>query len=203
MPQPELLAKTVEVLERAGIEYAVTGSIASSIQGEPRATHDIDLLVDMTAASIPILLAAFPEPDYFLQEPAIRAALRACTMFNLLSLVDGDKVDFWILTSEPFDRNRFARRIEATLPWGKIKVTSPEDTILAKLRWEKLSGGSEKQFRDALRIFELRAATLDLDYLEKWANELGVFDSLERLRLEARPLVFGNSGDALGQAPHG
>ncbi len=39
-------------------------------------------------------------------------------------------------------------------------------TILAKLRWAKLSGGSEKQFTDALRVFEVQAGELDLDYLE-------------------------------------
>jgi hypothetical protein len=35
-----------------------------------------------------------------------------------------------------------------------MKVSTPEDTILAKLRWANLSGGSEKQFTDALRVYE-------------------------------------------------
>ena len=64
-------------------------------------------------------------------------------MFNLIDVTSGDKVDFWMLTNEPFDRSRFARKYAEEV-WGmRITVSSPEDTILAKLRWAKLSGGSE------------------------------------------------------------
>lgn len=41
----------VEVLQRAGVPYMVTGSLVSSLQGEPRATHDIDLIVQIDTAS--------------------------------------------------------------------------------------------------------------------------------------------------------
>jgi len=34
-------------LERLGIGYFLGGSLASSFQGEPRATNDIDLVVDL------------------------------------------------------------------------------------------------------------------------------------------------------------
>ena len=47
MSQQELLTKVVQALDAAGIEYMVTGSVVSSLQGEPRATHDIDLVVDL------------------------------------------------------------------------------------------------------------------------------------------------------------
>ena len=53
MLQPELLIKRViQVLEDAGIEYMVTGSVASSLQGEPRSTHDIDLVVALQKPGI-------------------------------------------------------------------------------------------------------------------------------------------------------
>jgi len=55
-----------------------------------------------------------------------------------------------------------------------MQVSSPEDTILAKLRWAKLCGGSEKQFTDALRVYEVQYGKLDLDYIEHWAEELDV-----------------------------
>ena len=61
-------------------------------------------------------------------------------------------------------------------------------TILAKLRWAKLSGGSEKQYTDALRVYELQHALLDLEYLEQWVGELGLRDLWTRLQDEARPL---------------
>jgi len=67
----------------------------------------------------------------------------------------------------------------------RIAVSSPEDTILAKLRWAKLSGGSEKQFTDALRVYEVQFETLDMDYLQSWAKKLGVDPLLQKLQKEA------------------
>ena len=72
--------------------------------------HVVDLVVDVRPAHVSSLLAAFPSPRYYLSESAIRQAIDSETMFNLLDTVEGDKVDFWVLTAEPFDRSRFARK---------------------------------------------------------------------------------------------
>lgn len=109
-------------------------------------------------------------------------------MFNVLDVESGDKVDFWLLTDEPFDISRFERRREIPLFGMKVFVSSPEDTILAKLRWSLLSGGSERQERDALAVYELQFARLDHGYLDEWAQKLGVTESLERMLSEAEPL---------------
>lgn len=187
MSQPELLKQVVPVLIAARIDYMVTGSIASSIQGEPRSTHDIDLVIAMPPGAVKALLKAFPPPDYYLSEEAIRDALKQKSMFNLLCLTDGEKVDFWMLTDEPFDQSRFARKRVEQILGVELKVSTPEDTILAKLRWAKLSGGSEKQFTDCLRVYEVQGSTLDLDYLNIWSNQLGVVDLWQRVQSEARP----------------
>jgi hypothetical protein len=69
-----------------------------------------------------------------------------------------------------------------------MKGSTPEDTILAKLRWAKLSGGSEKQFTDALRVFEVQYGNLDLSYLETWANQVQVKELWEELKRNASPV---------------
>ena len=103
MSQPELLKLVAERLKAAGIEYMVSGSIASSLQGEPRSTHDLDIVI---AVRIPAtdaaarLKAAFPEPDFYLDEAAVREAILARAMFNLVDTRDADKVDFWLLTED-------------------------------------------------------------------------------------------------------
>ena len=66
----------------------------------------------------------------------------------------GDKVDFWLLTTDAFDQTRFARRTVEDFEGIPLQVSRPEDTILMKLNWAQLSGGSEKQFVDALRVYE-------------------------------------------------
>jgi len=189
MSQSELLELVIPTLNELGIESMITGSIASSIQGEPRSTHDIDLVVHIPLHAIAPLLAAFPLPDYLLQESAIREAIRNRSMFNLLSLKDGEKVDFWIRTDEPFDQSRFARRRSIQIGALAVNVSTPEDTILAKLRWSKLSGGSEKQLQDALRVYEVQSETLDLAYLVDWAQRLKVEDDLQRIQSGGEPLA--------------
>jgi hypothetical protein len=57
-----------------------------------------------------------------------------------------------------------------------------------KLRWAKLSGGSQKQFTDALRVYEIQHGVLDLAYLNEWASRLGVESLWQQLRGEATPL---------------
>ena len=182
MAQQDLLRKVVEVLEVAGIEYMITGSIASSLQGEPRLTHDLDFVVAIAAEHVPALLEAFPSPEFYVSAESIAEAIRTNGMFNILHAAEGDKADFWMLTTEPFDRSRFARRYAEQVFGMSLKVSRPEDTILMKLRWSALSGGSEKQFQDALHVYEVQANDLDLDYLEHWAIELGVAQEWERIQ---------------------
>jgi hypothetical protein len=184
--QPELLKAVVAFCEQAGIPYMVTGSLASSLQGEPRATHDIDVVVEIGPEHVPGFLAGFPPPRYYLGEPAMRDAIRRRSTFNLLDTVEGDKVDFWLLTDDPFDASRFARRQTVELFGRAVIVSAPEDTILMKLRWAELSGGSEKQFTDALRVYELQYDQLDHNYLEAWPARLQIDCLWARLKREAQ-----------------
>jgi hypothetical protein len=191
MPQQELLKLVIERLDEAGIEYMLTGSLASSLQGEPRATHDIDLVIAIRTApgdAARTLRTAFPEPQFYLDEAAIRNAIAASGMFNMIDTREGDKVDFWLLTADAFDQARFARRTTEDFEGVRLQVSRPEDTILMKLNWAQISGGSEKQFVDALRVYEVQYGLLDQSYLDTWAARLGVAALLARLRSEAQPI---------------
>jgi len=185
MSQQELLKKVVEVLDSLGIDYMLSGSFASSLQGEPRSTHDVDIVVSIRPSAAKTLAGAFPAPDYYLSEESVREALDSQGMFNLIETYTGDKVDFWILTNQPFDVSRFRRKYIEDVMGMKLAVSTPEDTILAKLNWAKESGGSEKQFNDALRVYEVQYGKLDLEYLRSWAQRLSVSSILERIEEEA------------------
>lgn len=185
MSQQKLLKKVIQTLERAGIQYMITGSVVSSLQGQPRSTHDIDMVIAVEKSKAHELAKAFPPPDFYLDEHSIIDAVNTQSMFNLIDLRTGDKVDFWILTNEAFDRSRFSRRYSEEFMGIDMKVSSPEDTILSKLRWTKLSGGSEKQFTDALRVYEVQHGKLDLNYLEHWAKELDVGSLWKRITVES------------------
>jgi hypothetical protein len=176
------------VLNRLGIEYMVSGSLVSSLQGEPRATHDIDVVVALERSHVKLLPEAFPPPDYYLAEESILNALETAGMFNLVSVKTGDKVDFWMLTARPFDRSRFARRYTEKVMGTEISVSSPEDTILMKLSWAHQCGGSEKHFTDALRVYEVQYGQLDMEYMEEWAGRLGIIPLYEKMLQEAEEI---------------
>jgi hypothetical protein len=184
MSQSELLKKVVTAMETTGTPYMLTGSYASSLQGEPRLTHDIDLVVAITPAAAQLLLVEFPPPDYYLDETAINNAIQHKSQFNLVDIRHGDKVDFWMLSDEPFDQSRFARRITEEFEGQRLFVSRPEDTILMKLRWAKMSGGSEKQLADARSVLELQGNKLDVDYIEQWATSLDIVALWQQLKRE-------------------
>ncbi len=108
----------------------VSGSLVSSLQGEPRSTHDIDIVVAIHESSAKPLAAAFPPPDYYLTEESILDALRTNGLFNLLDVNSGDKIDFWLLTDQPFDLSRFKRKRVEDVLGMRLAVSAPEDTIL-------------------------------------------------------------------------
>ena len=182
MPEQSFLKRVVEALEAAGVGYMLTGSLASSLHGEPRATHDIDLVVDVHPADAARVAGALAGPSVYLDEIAMGEAVRKRSMFNLLDSASGDKVDFWLLKDEAFDRQRFARRMEVKALGLRLVVSTPEDTILMKLRWAAQSGGSEKQFNDAAGVFEFQGDQLDQVYLNRWAETLGVAGLLADVR---------------------
>jgi hypothetical protein len=66
MSQQELLSRVVAVLTELGIDYMMTGSYVSSMQGEPRMSHDIGLVVALSEDDAVKRFHAFPESDYYL-----------------------------------------------------------------------------------------------------------------------------------------
>jgi hypothetical protein len=186
MSQQALLERLVAALEGAGIPYMLSGSLASSLQGEPRATHDIDLVIDVAAISPRAVFAALSAPDLYVDDIAVDEAVRRRGTFNLIDPASGDKADFWLLKDEPYDHERFSRRRRVAALGLQLVVSSPEDTILMKLRWAAESGGSEKQSLDAAGVYDLQAGSLDEAYLDRWAEKLGVTQALADARTRSQ-----------------
>jgi hypothetical protein len=188
MREQQLLSRLVGVLERSGAPYLFTGSFASSLQGTPRAAGNLDLVARLEAGGLRELKRAFPPPEFELDEEAALQALARGDSFPLVDREGGGRVDFWPASDSPFDRSRFARRQFEDFQGLRIALSSPEDTILVKLYWGGRSGEREKQFVDALGVYELQSSRLDKAYLRRWAAELGVAGELGRLEKQAQRL---------------
>ena len=100
-------------------------------------------------------------------------ALRLRSQFNVIDTRTGWKVDLIIRKDRPFSREEFARREAVEILGVTTHVASPEDTTLAKLEWAQASGPERPQ-KDVVAILSVRSPELDDEYLNAWADELGV-----------------------------
>lgn len=180
--EAELLRTVVAALEAADIPHMLTGSFASAIHGQPRATRDIDIVIDPGTAEIEILVGLLPEERFYVGDA--RAALADRDMFNVIDVTSGWKVDLIIRKDRPFSREELARRRPAVVAGVETYLSTPEDAILSKLEWHAMSG-SDTQRRDVVEMIIANLDTLDRTYLDRWADELDLSDVLLQVWDEA------------------
>ena len=176
----DFLARIIGALNEASIPHMVAGSFASTHHGVPRTTQDIDVIIDPTTAALEKFVANLKPEAYYVSADAARDALRQRGMFNVIDMGTGWKVDLIVRKARPFSVEEFHRRTPARLLGVDVFIATPEDTILSKLEWASMSG-SERQLRDVAGVVEVRRDTLDLDYVERWANALGVIEAWRKV----------------------
>lgn len=178
----ELLQKVVEVFECLRIQYLVTGAIASIAYGEPRLTNDIDIVAAVEESHISGILTAFPIPEFYVNEEAVRDAIRHQGQFNIIHPSSGLKIDVMIKKDTPFDQSRF-NRIRKIQPAESYQANfaSPEDVIIKKMEYYK-EGSSEKHLRDITGIMKVSKG-IDFTYIDYWAQRLDlteIWDAIQR-----------------------
>lgn len=182
MNQAELLRYVVETLETLGVDYMVSGSQASIYYGEPRMTHDIDIVAEVTPSHLPGLLERFASPEFYLSEEAAREAVLAHGQFNIIHSPTGLKIDVVVRKDTPYHRVEFERRRrEPILPGRDAYFARPEDVILNKLLYFQ-QGGSDRHLRDIAGMLRVSGAEIDTRYIDDWAKRLGVDGAWQAVR---------------------
>jgi len=183
MTAQDLLARLVEALKRAGIPYMLTGSMASSMHGQPRASNDIDVVIAPTVEQLRSLKSLLPESEYYFDLDDALESLKRRQQFNVLDLSGGWKIDLIIQKSRPFSITEFDRRVEVDVQGLRLHTATAEDVVLAKLEWAKI-GASKRQIEDAAGILKIRSAELDRNYIEHWVQDLALQEQwLDALRI--------------------
>lgn len=172
-PAGPILARMSALLEGAGIPFMVAGSFASGHHGVPRMTRDLDLVVDPTREQLVALLDAVPADALYVDRRAALDALADRSMFNVIDLAGGWKVDLIVRKARAFSREELGRRQSAVIEGVQLPVATAEDTIVAKLEWAR-RGRSERQLDDVRGILDLQGQALDRAYVERWVAELGL-----------------------------
>ena len=185
--QKEFLSQIIKTLSDLKIPYMICGSLGSSLYGEPRATNDIDIVVGGNLKRIIDFVGSFPEQDYYADPDMAEDAFKHQSMFNIIDLNSGWKVDIIFLKDDEYSKIEFSRRKSTNLLGSNVQIISPEDSILSKLDWSK-KGESERQFRDALGVAIVQWDNLDMSYLKEWACNLDIEDLLNTLLTQAEKL---------------
>lgn len=176
MPDPDLIALFVHPLDRLGIRYMISGSVAAMLFGEPRMTHDIDLVVFLDDVAIARLPTAFPAPSYFLPpQDVITIETRRTRRghFNVIHVASGLKADFYPDNREELHHWAIARAIRFPVGPATVTVAPPEYVILRKLEYHR-EGGSDKHVRDIRSMLALSGEQLDRAALLDWVERLGL-----------------------------
>lgn len=158
----------------------LTGSLAAAYYGTPRATQDIDLVIDPDAPQLNRLIEILEGAGLYVSQEAAADALVHGGQFNVIDSKTGWKADLIIRRSREFSRIEFDRRQSTHLFGVELALTTAEDLIIAKLEWSEL-GDSELQRRDIVELIEAAGETLDFEYLEKWIADLGLEEAWQRL----------------------
>ena len=190
----DLLDVTLAVtatLDRCGIPYTVGGSLASSMSGEPRASLDADVVVQIRPDQIDDFVSLLGEA-FYADSDAIRRAIDGGSSTNLVHRPTGIKIDLFPAASF-LDHQQLLRRQlvkVATDPDRYLYVHSPEDILLQKLHWYRLGGGtSERQWRDVVGIVLVQGNRIDHEYVSTVAGRIGVSDLLQRVYSSVNDLL--------------
>jgi hypothetical protein len=148
----------------------LSGSVAMSLYTEPRFTRDYDFVVHLREEHVNELTESFRE-GYYINEEAVRDAIRRKSMFNIIDHKSGYKADFMILKEEPFRQTEFERRKKMKFLDMQISIVSPEDLLLSKIIWiQEIQSGV--QMEDIKLLSDVEG--LDREYIHKWVQQLSL-----------------------------
>ena len=163
-PFQKAVLKTIDFLEKAGIDYFVLGGLAVGVLGEPRFTGDLDLDIFIAKTEIPGFLKKVKREGFRLN---MKEALDHVEQFGTFRLLREKLPIDVILASTELEQAALRRRKRLALFGRKMWFPSPEDLILLKI-----IPGRPKDLMDAESIVLRYKGKLEIAYLEKWTRTI-------------------------------
>ena len=177
------LTTIVHALNEAEIPFMLTGSLAAAFYGTPRATQDIDLVIETQPGNLERLIHNLEVAGLYVDRGGAIEALDTAGQFNAIDPMSGWKADLIVRKTREFSRTEFERRRGEELFGLEVELTTLEDLIIAKLEWSQL-GDSELQRRDIRNLLELVGDSVDETYMIRWIRALGLQEAWERVKGE-------------------
>lgn len=161
------LFQFIDPLERSKVPYAIVGSVAASLYGEPRATNDVDLVIQVEPADAKRLIQAFPSDQFYVPPEEVMLIEFARALgghLNMIALESMTKADLYPLASG--EQEWFSRRRPLEVSGRTVWFAAPEAVILHKLRYFR-DGGGEKHLRDIRGMLAVSGDSIDFAAIEE------------------------------------
>jgi len=177
MEPGELFLLFIRPLEKAGLNYMITGSVASMIYGIPRFTHDLDLVLDIPPANIERFSAFFPIDEYYCPPREVlltESRRRQRGHFNLIHHQTGYKADVYLFGYDELHQWAMGHRHRLSMKSEiGVWIAPPEYVIIRKLEYYQ-EGGSEKHLDDIRGMLEISGEQIDRRIVNDWVDEKGL-----------------------------
>jgi hypothetical protein len=168
MPAIDPIWIFVDKLEAANWQYFVTGSVASIFYGEPRMTHDIDVILHLANKDVKDFEQNFPLSDFYCPPEEIiniEIMRRPYGHFNLIHHETGFKADIYSEGTDPLHQWAFLKRRRISFSHNQqLWLAPPEYLILRKLEFFR-EGGSDKHLNDIRGMMPYIQKELDMEFL--------------------------------------
>jgi len=173
-PAPSLIGLFVAPLNRAGIEYMVTGGLAAVVYGHPRLTLDIDLVIRMAPRQADTF-ASLWSPDVFYCPSAASIAEEqgraSYGHFNVIHRESAMRADVYLAGADELTAWALQRRVARMVEGETVQFAPIEYVIVNKLRYFQI-GGSDRHLRDVARMMEISGGEVDTPALDQWIAQL-------------------------------
>ncbi|HEY7086521.1 MAG TPA: hypothetical protein VH518_00450 [Tepidisphaeraceae bacterium] len=110
----EIVTRVIDALEKLRIDHMVVGSFSTSVWGFPRSTKDADFVVELGQTPVAALMTELG-PDFQLESQMSFETITATMRYRVLHRQAGFLIELFLLSNDPHDQARFARRVQ-----GKI-----------------------------------------------------------------------------------
>ena len=151
----------------------VTGAVASIIYGEPRLTHDIDLVLELSDEDAQKLVEIFPLEEFYC--PPIEILILEIKRprrghFNLIHHETGFKADCYTMGQDELHSWAMSNRRKFEMEGEPVWLAPPEYVILRKLEYYR-EGSSEKHLNDIASMIELSPDQINFEDLQNRIKE--------------------------------
>lgn len=176
MTLDDAVVQVVEGFNSARIPFMLVGSFSSNFYGVPRATRDLDIVVESSAALTHAFVSGLGPDFAIVKQPTFET--NTGTQRQELTIKGTIfTVEIFVLSADSHDQERFRRRRKVSVSGHDFFFPTPEDVIIWKLRW-----GRPKDREDVRSVIGVQQDQLDWPYIESWCARHGTRPALNELR---------------------